>query len=92
MQNPPTGKKRTAVTYAGNAARRASFGGLDFEYLPFASENFFFDSNIALVDLVKDQRGVWLQEKYLTASRKGGLEPSRVMRAPAAPMRSIEPR
>ena len=82
LQNPPPAWKRKALKYGGTV-RMASFGGLTFTYIPFPKGDFFYDNNIALVDLVRDSRGVWLHQQYLTAIRNGELGVTRKMRAPA---------
>ena len=88
LQNPITGTKRTLVERLGARARQGSFEGLDFGYVPFESGDFFFDNNIALIDLMKDGRGVWLREMYLTAGRDGKLTNSHTLRPFASPLRN----
>jgi len=88
LQNPITGTKRTLVERLGAQARQGSFEGLDFGYVPFESGDFFFDNNIALIDLMKDGRGVWLREMYLTAGRDGKLTNSHTLRPFASPLRN----
>ncbi|HEV8324732.1 MAG TPA: hypothetical protein VG389_24155 [Myxococcota bacterium] len=85
MQNHPTGGKRTALKLTARAARGARLGGLDFGYVPFDRGDLLIDNNLALVDLVRDARGVWLQERYLTAAPDGRLTVTRTMRALSAP-------
>lgn len=88
LQNPITGFQRTLVERLGTQVRQGSIEGLDFGYVPFESGDLFFDNNVALIDLIKDSRGVWLRETYLTAGKDGKLTRSHTLRPFSFPLRS----